>query len=406
MNAFRNARELLVAGRRPEALNRLEPLGKTCGAPEISEILAHTLFAEGFEDEAFSACRRALRTDPAHPGLNTLLGQFLLHQGETVQALDAFRSAAGGGTAPNEALLNMHGLNAARESDGQRSPDAPGVLITSIPPGDHECHGRCVASWRSQGFRVLSLNSATELDVLTPAFPDVEFIEAFADAREETGKPHVYVDDLLQVLAEQPERVCGIVNADILFRAEQGFGPWLRHHAAKGLVFGSRADMDSLSDTAGRMYSVGFDYFLFPADSIPRLSAQGIPMGTPWWDYMLPLSAMDHSLPVSRVISPMALHKRHDLNWSQGLFWQNGLRVLKTLMDDRVGLLAEADTLVRHNEGYATLLAGVARMLAERLNAKPDRLLFNGKLRFQAPFDEHKYRFPFPTMHYTRIAAP
>ena len=391
LNLFREARKRLARGEDREALELLRELHGTCRAPAAAELLAHTLFAQGEKDEASAVCLSALGERPDAPELNVLLGQFLMEKKDFDGALARFAMAP----KANVSLLNRHGLHRSRAASPV--PSSPGgVLATSIPPVNAETHGRCIRSWLRQGFRVISVNTASELAVLAHTYPEVEFIEASRDARESTGKPCVFIDDILEALALQPEPVCGIVNADILFLQDDGLGDRLRQAARNRFVFGSRMDVDNGNDTTGRMYHVGFDYFLFPTAWSREFDAGDMAMGTPWWDYTLPLSCLERQRPISRVAGPVALHERHALNWSLPLGWQNGLRVLKRLMPQHFGLLTD-DVLDQHNEGCTGLLAGLAAMLADTLNTRPEPLLLDTDTTFLAPFDAQRNRYPFPT---------
>jgi hypothetical protein len=396
LDAFRRARAFLAEGRALEALAVLDGLdgfGREALPAPGWELRVRALLALGREAEGRAACRKALELFPHDAELAALLGQIVLELGEAGEALGLFEAACRTAQPPDAALLNALAL---RPREIEAAPDAvPGaVAATSIPPFHHEQHRLCVGSWLAQGLRVVSLNPPEELAELRAEHPGVEFYPARRDARAEAGRPCVHVDDLLELLAGQPEPVCAVINADVFLRPLDGLGAWLAARGAEGFVFGSRADVDALDASEGRMYHVGFDLFFFPRAMLPRLSAHGIALGTPWWDYALPLAALHSPEGAARIASPVALHVRHAQNWSLTQGWRNGLRLFRALYPDAAqALLAGADTS-RHDETLARLLAGVAGAMARTLHAAPRRLLFPGA--GFAPLDKGAGRHPLP----------
>lgn len=404
LDAYRRARRLLCLGEHAKALALLDDACAHTPEPVLDELRARTRFACGQRDLAENICREALSRAPDNGPLHSLLGQLCMEAGRTAEAHQLFARVAASPRPTDEALLNLHALDAKGDHDeSSASGDTQkgcGVVVTSLPPGNDGLHRACVGSWIRNGLRVLSLNAADELPALENSFPEVTFVPARRDAREEVGKPCVYVDDMLALLAEQPEALCGIINADILLRPD-GLGHWLSRQAEQRLVFGSRADVDTARAAGplqGRMYSVGFDYFFFPRSMATSLNAHGIALGTPWWDYLLPLSALGQQRRAGRVVSPVALHARHSQNWRLTQGWKNGMRVLEALMPENAGLLLGNMDMEHHNEGYAQTMAGFGVMLSQALNTAPDRLVCALAGEVTAPFDAEKTAFPFPTL--------
>ncbi len=394
LDAYRQARRLLLQGRDSEALAVLEASFPAPAPVVVEELCARILQARGEKAAAAEICRQALLRSPEHTGVATLLGQLHLAEGRGEEATTLFRSVAASPFPTDAALINL-GLASALDPT-----DAPldCILATSIPPGVPTLYRSCVDSWLRQGFRILSLNAEDELTGLGRAYPEVEFIRARRDAREELGRPCVYVDDMLEILAQRSEPLCGLVNADIFLAPEPDLGAWLRTCAASRMVFGSRADVASHAAPVGRIYNVGFDFFLFPTAWAGDVHTQDVALGTPWWDYLLPACALGQQRRVARVASPVVRHVRHPLNWRLGQGWRNGLRAIRALMPEGAGLLAKGMDLGSHNEGYAQFMAGLGMSLAETLNTLPEPLLFGGLASVRAPFDADKTRFPFPTL--------
>jgi len=103
------------------------------------------------------------------------------------------------------------------------------LLITSMPAriSRRDAAGRdigrdyqreCIESWRCAGFQVLSINSVTE--PVDTSICQTAFVKR--DASSTTGRPHVFLSDMLAIAASE---ACGqpfaLINADV-FIADTG----------------------------------------------------------------------------------------------------------------------------------------------------------------------------------------
>jgi GT2 family glycosyltransferase len=210
---------------------------------------------------------------------------------------------------------DVHTLCAALDDAGTQT--AVITVATSIAPRGIEKQQRAVASWQAQGLRVLSLNTPEEIEALRVHFPQVEFIRVARDGRALAGKPYVYLDDVLAALEGCAESdVVGIINSDIVLRAQDGFPAWLARQAHTGLVYASRVDIAAAEDADGCVYQRGFDGFFFPRAQIGRLPPSDFMIGVPWWDYWLPFACLRAGLTLQRLDSRVAFHLAHPTNYS------------------------------------------------------------------------------------------
>jgi len=213
------------------------------------------------------------------------------------------------------------------------------TIATSIMPGRIEAQQAAIDSWLRAGFEVLSANPPGEVEHLHTEFPGVRFVTV---ARPETGqveRPNVAIGDLLLLLDATAGPVCGIVNSDISFRVHQDFLAFIEEHAANGMVFGSRIDMDSDGQEL-KEFCLGFDYFFFDKALIPYVPPTGFCLGLPYWDYWLPMALLLQGVAVKRLLSPVAFHERHHSAWDKHLdvFGGKFLEGLKKLaLDNREG---------------------------------------------------------------------
>ena len=185
------------------------------------------------------------------------------------------------------------------------------TIATSIAPGANLANQQqAISSWRRQGFRVISVNCAEEIEVLAPHFPHILFVTASRDAREKFGKPYVFFDDLLRALHEQGTPLCGIVNSDIHLLDTRLY-QFVQQEAAGALLFGARLDVDSIEQCQQGEWYRGFDYFFFDQSIITLYPAEDFCIGLPWWDYWVVLIPLINSIPVKKLVSPAAYHVRH-----------------------------------------------------------------------------------------------
>ena len=78
---------------------------------------------------------------------------------------------------------------------------------------------RCVASWVAAGHRVISVNGRDEAAQIAGRYPGIEIRGIDRTAIETTGRPLVYVADVLRECAAAPDALVGMINADLVLVA-------------------------------------------------------------------------------------------------------------------------------------------------------------------------------------------
>lgn len=195
------------------------------------------------------------------------------------------------------------------------------TIGTSLTPGKNVHNQRmAVNSWLKLGFHVVSINSADEMAILQPYFPDIEFVRAQRDGRESFGKPYIYFDDFLAYFATCDSKICGIVNSDIYLLKEK-FYSFLKKEAMHSFIYGSRVDVETLTNLQGKVFEVGFDYFFFNQQLVSHYPPTNFLIGLPMWDYWVVLIPIYIGIPVKKVITPHAYHIIHETNWDRNS-WQ------------------------------------------------------------------------------------
>jgi len=195
-------------------------------------------------------------------------------------------------------------------------------IFTSLVPrqitdSDSNRQQLAIDSWQKAGFQPVSLNCADEAVQIAELFPQVEVRKVQRDGCGVVGKPVVYVDDLLAAVIAEKSQVSGIVNSDIIFRANVDLPAEMSRLAQKSLVYGCRLDIDSAGDTRGRIYDIGFDYFFLDKKLAAAYPQSGLCMGAPMWDYWMPLICSKLQSPPQFLRNSIAWHISHPQNWDQ-----------------------------------------------------------------------------------------
>jgi len=231
------------------------------------------------------------------------------------------------------------------------------VVATSIPPKTirYDESGRevgqayqqsCIQSWTDAGFRILSLNFPEETPHLISHYPMVDFITVDCDNATRLGRKTPLISDFLRVLAEQNERIIGILNADILLENHDWINV-INRSTRKALAVAHRADVLSLDCNDPVSYRDGYDLFFMERKSIPQGITYPFAMGLPWWDYCLPIYSMLRGLPVNIIASPMAFHLQHAMNYMWESWQYMAHEFAKFVLEYAAG--ASPETLVQEH---------------------------------------------------------
>jgi len=205
-----------------------------------------------------------------------------------------------------------------QEKSASKDSNQEVLVVTSIAPRNIERQQACINTWQSLGFSVVSLNIQEEINQLQSLFPNVRFHAVCRDARTETERPLVYVEDIFMYLRGNGTKISGIINSDIYLNVDAGFVSFIAKEAIDNMVFGSRMDIDSLEDYQdGVLYDKGFDYFFFDKNLLEHYPPENFCMGMPWWDYWIPLVLSEKGIPIKLLVSPIAYHVKHLMNFSE-----------------------------------------------------------------------------------------
>ena len=208
-------------------------------------------------------------------------------------------------------------------------------VVTSLMPRRLSVQQKAIRSWQAYGWEVLSANTAEEIVVLERHFPGVQFAPVQRNAHEELGKPLIYFDDLLEVLARREGEIFGILNSDIILLSDPKL-PTLSHFAEvarRSLAFGNRVNSDDEDVLEGDFYLGGYDWFFFGSDFLRTSRGSGLVFGAPWWDFWMPVSAILHHQELVNVRRRFAFHPNHPLGWNEEAFTKLGRRFVASLKE-------------------------------------------------------------------------
>jgi hypothetical protein len=194
-------------------------------------------------------------------------------------------------------------------------PNSPVTIATSLAPKDLNNQRRAINTWLRLGFKVVSINTQQEIDVLQAYFTDIEFVVPAKDASERFGRPYVYFDDVLAYLSKQESRICGIVNSDI-YLINSNLHPFLCYEGLHSFIYGAKMDIKSLNIRQSTLNTWGYDYFFFDKQIIPYYPQEEFCIGLPWWDYWAPLIALKNNIPLKKIVTPIAYHLIHPTNYA------------------------------------------------------------------------------------------
>jgi FkbM family methyltransferase len=255
-------------------------------------------------------------------------------------------------------------------------------LFTSVPPHmsrngpggstdvGTEYQRECVRSWVRAGFKIVSLNSASERDAVAALDLPLEIVVTDQDRRPT-------ISDFVTEMRRRGSELCGIINADCRMLDYPETALALRAGASDGVVIADRIDT-VLGETPVRYVPGGFDMFLFPVRQLEKLENPPFSIGETWWDFWLPVAFAATGLKVRKLATPLLVHHDHVRAWSVDqwrdnahVFWRDmrRWRVEKpevfSGLDDEIGDLWDRDLVTR--DEIDLMASRVHRWLDEQL---------------------------------------
>lgn len=189
------------------------------------------------------------------------------------------------------------------------------TVLTSISPdpASRETQLACVQSWIAAGCDVVAMQPPGDMGRFTPRDWPVRFVEIEACAR--FGRPLPVIRSMVEWARINVQGYVLLLNSDCHLVASATKMRALCEQAGNGLCYLIRHDVEA-NRQATRLRG-GVDGFMFKATDCPQLPATWLHMGSPAWDYLLPLIYQRAGRPLISPSFMTLLHVRHALRWSQ-----------------------------------------------------------------------------------------
>jgi tetratricopeptide (TPR) repeat protein len=342
--ALKPVQQCLKQGNYSGAVEKLAALGREYpGSSVFACELAALLYNLQYRTQAVAALEAFSRLYPRDHRSRAYLGTIRLQEGDFKAALGLLAGALESGS--HDLFTRTNYKYAVRRIAGAKPVQAEKpsyVIATSIPPRDIEESRRALASWTATGAAIHSLNTAEEIELLSPHFDNVHFVYSPRTAKASFGKDYQYLSSILEHLAQQTAQVCAIINSDIILSCEPEDMALLVEQARTTFLFGSRLNVDTAGDDCGRVYERGFDYFLFPRQLAAAIPRTEYCLGMHWWDYAFPWLAKRAGAALAFCYSPVARHVNHPARWNEQMFYDFGMYTAKIMIPEIAALIEQS----------------------------------------------------------------
>ncbi|WP_158971859.1 hypothetical protein [Chachezhania sediminis] len=206
--------------------------------------------------------------------------------------------------------------------------------VTTLIPVGIEAQLDTLGSWhKAHGQPIHAFNHSREFAAVKDHVPDwiVPHECRFPQGFGRDYLPFTALLDGVRGMDPDPETRVLLVNSDIGLK-DPGALPAL-DDAAQDLVFASRIDIEA-DGTPSARYGQGYDVFSIRAGAMDMLDLPGFSLGIPWWDYVLPLTAVLAGRKVKRLETEAFTHVLHPQRWSLVAFDHLGWEVMRALPAD------------------------------------------------------------------------
>ena len=197
------------------------------------------------------------------------------------------------------------------------------TIATSIVPDERTIQLTASKSWVAQDINILSVNCFDELNRLIDKYPHVTFVGNDRTGKHITGKPLVFINDLLHQLRSTGSQTLGIVNSDIIANSPNNLIAKIVELTKIGLVYGPRLDISSIEDPNGAMDPFSFDFFFFDRSFIDTWHESQFCLGMPFWDHWFPLVALLNKKNIIKLLCNNFYHVAHPIDRDSSFFLFN-----------------------------------------------------------------------------------
>jgi hypothetical protein len=187
-------------------------------------------------------------------------------------------------------------------------------FITSLNPKNIVKCRHCVDTWLRYLSEVVAVQTAPEIAILQPHFPDVTFVvtDIVGNVFDAPFCPNIHA------LVEQGPGI--IINSDIsMVGSYDDFATrFLLQRPDKVLDCGIRWDYTEGNISTRKLNPYGIDVFKITPDLMELFQGTEFAIGQPGWDYYFVLDAHRAGYYINAHKNPaMFLHEIHTVNWAR-----------------------------------------------------------------------------------------
>ncbi len=200
----------------------------------------------------------------------------------------------------------------------------PLTLCTSLVPGSRlDMQRAAIQSWHRAGFQVTTLNSHHEAAAVAEVFPEVDCETVLRDGKMATGKPVVFINDILKHIGDTKSDRGGIINSDILLTLTSPVDEFAANLPEDTLLICPRTDVNEPDQKDGLLDPVGYDAFFFHRGLLRDWNETRFNLGMPFWDHWFPMISLLSGRRVLKLISDEFRHVRHAVERDNSFFMFN-----------------------------------------------------------------------------------
>lgn len=209
------------------------------------------------------------------------------------------------------------------------------IIITSISPKDVERQKTAIESWKRFELKIISVNHISEIEILKPEFPFVDFIEPKRTAFDVYKKHYIFINDLIKI-GHQIDECIFILNSDI-FLSESDFTVnnfclnrnilnilnWFEYLSANSLICLRKYDKtgDKLE-----CWIDGYDGFIINKKFESLFKNSHFVLGQCFWDWYIPMTFFVNGNKTWIYDKPFLIHETHERNHDQSQWNKNLLK--------------------------------------------------------------------------------
>jgi hypothetical protein len=203
------------------------------------------------------------------------------------------------------------------------------IAITSISPNhkNFDSQLRAVKSWVSNGYRVISLNSQSEINSLDKFKEHVTFVPTNRTNEVLFKRPYVLVSAIVDYIKDSGEEYALVINSDIIIEDRLNFTQEIKRISDQGVIVMNRHDFNDETDNS-KVYELGFDGFFINKKWLNIFPQSILCLGQCHWDFWLPYVCVLSKTKIFRLNEPYLFHKSHPVQYSVDN-WKNTSDILQ-----------------------------------------------------------------------------